>query len=212
MQQNIKVAVIGGTGKAGKYLVNHLISEGYQLQLLHRHPELLQIQSPLVKMVKGDARSFDAIHSVMKECQVVINTLGQPKGEPSIFSDATIHVLRAMDEFNIKRYVLITGLNVDTPFDNKSIRTQAGTDWMKVNYPKTTLDKQVEYNLLTESKVDWTLVRLPLIEQTEDRSKVGVSLEDYLGDKITATDLAHFLVNQLSDATYVKQAPFIANV
>jgi len=212
MKQKIKIALIGGTGKAGKYIVNHLLEEGFPVRLLLRYPEKFQIKNPLVEIVRGGAREYEAVHSVIRGCHAVISATGQPVGEPSIFSDATKNVMRAMNEFNIKRYLLLTGLNVDTPFDHKSVKTQAGTDWMKANYPKTTLDKQVEYNLLTESNLDWTLVRLPLIEQTDERKKVVVSLEDCPGDKISATDLAHFLVNQLSSDTYVKQAPFIANV
>jgi hypothetical protein len=82
---------------------------------------------------------------------------------------------------------------------------------MKTNYPLTTTDKQLEYNVLVNSDLDWTLVRLPLIEQTEEKRGVLVSLEDCLGDKISATDLAIFLIEQLTDRTYVRQAPFLSN-
>jgi len=39
MQQNIKIAVLGGTGKAGKYLVKQLRKQGFQIKLLLRNPE-----------------------------------------------------------------------------------------------------------------------------------------------------------------------------
>jgi len=32
------------------------------------------------------------------------------------------------------------------------------------------------------------------------------------GEKISATDIAIFLIEQLSDDTYVKKSPFMANV
>jgi NAD(P)H-binding len=95
----------------------------------------------------------------------VISTLGQSKGESPIFSAATANVLRAMGEYGVKRYILTTGLNVDTPWDKKGARTSAATEWMKANYAATTTDKQLEYSLLAESDVEWTLVRLPLIAQ-----------------------------------------------
>jgi hypothetical protein len=31
------------------------------------------------------------------------------------------------------------------------------TEWMYQNYPETTSDKQKEYQLLSESNLDWTL-------------------------------------------------------
>jgi hypothetical protein len=82
---------------------------------------------------------------------------------------------------------------------------------MYKNYPLTTADKQLEYNLLAESNIRWTLVRLPMIELTDQRSPVDVNLEDCTGDKISATDLACFLCGQLSDDNYVRRAPFISN-
>ena len=79
---------------------------------------------------------------------------------------------------NVDRYILTTGLSVDTPLDKKGPKCQMATDWMKANYPETTFDKQVEFNVLSKSEIKWTLVRLPLIEQTDETRKVIVSLED----------------------------------
>lgn len=213
MEQLSKIAVIGGTGKSGKYLVHQLLTQGFNLKLLVRNPDRFQIQSPLIEVVHGNVNHYDAVLQLVEGCQAVISTLGlgQPNSETSIFSQATKNVLRAMEACKIPRYIVITGLNVDTPFDEKSPKTQFATDWMKTNYPLTTSDKQLEYNLLSESSFDWTLVRLPMIEQTDDKSEILVNLKDCPGDKISATDLAFFLIGQLSDKTYLRQAPFIAN-
>ncbi len=212
MKQTLKIAVIGGSGKAGKYLVAQLIHQSFSLKVLHRNPESFPINSPFIEMIKGDARDAEVIRSLVAGCQAVISTLGQPRGEPPIFSEATRNVLRAMKECKVNRYILITGLNVDTPADRKSHKTKMATDWMKTNYPSTTADKQLEYKILSDSNIEWTLVRLPLIELTDVRGKVVISLEDCLGEKISATDLAHFLIAQLADDAYVRKAPFIGNV
>lgn len=212
MKQTFKLAILGGSGKAGTYLVKTLIKQNYSIKLLLRTPETFKITGPSTEVVKGDARHYESIRSVVKGCQAVISTLGQPRGETSIFSQATRNVIDAMNEFNIKRYIVTTGLNVNTPFDKKSEKVRMATEWMEANYPKTTLDKQVEYEVLSQSDIDWTLVRLPLIQLTDDRSKIYPSLEDCLGDQISSSDLADFLIDQLSDTTFVRKAPFIANI
>jgi putative NADH-flavin reductase len=212
MQNNIKIAVIGGTGKSGKYLVQRLSGQAFPIKMLVRNPDTCQIRSPLLEIVQGDARNAEAVRSLIEGCQAVISTLGQPKGEEPIFSQATTNVIRSMKEFGIKRYILITGLNVDTALDKKSPKTAFATEWMKKNYPHTTADKQRESELLSESDIDWTLVRLPLIELTDKKSEWKASLEDCLGEKIGATDLADFLIGQLFEEAYIKKAPFIANV
>jgi len=211
MKQHLKLAILGGTGKSGKYLVKQALREGFHVRLLLRNPERFTLANPQVELVRGDARDFESVKSLTTGCDAVISTLGQPRGEASIFSQATRNVIRAMDEANINRYILITGLNVDAPSDKKSTRTTMATDWMKSNYSETTHDKQVEFHLLSASNVDWTMVRLPLIEQTDNIRGVVVSLEDCPGDHISSADLANFLLQQVSDTSYIRKAPFLAN-
>ena len=209
--KQIKLAILGGTGKSGKYLVNELLGKGFHFKLLLRSPESFQLKSSFIEVVKGDARNYESVLSLVNGCDAVISTLGQPRGETSIFSQATRNVIRAMSQYKINRYVVITGLNVNTPSDKKGPKTKMATEWMKSNYPNTTLDKQVEFDILSKSDINWTLVRLPLIELTDEKRKVIISLEDCPGDKISAADLACFLIDQLSSDTYVRKSPFIAN-
>lgn len=212
MQNIHQIAVIGGTGKSGKYLVEELLKRGHRLKLLLRHPENYTVVHPHIQTVKGDARDEPSINRLLQDCHAVVSTLGQPKGEPSIFGTATGHVLRAMQTWGIRRYVLTTGLGVDAPGDHKNEPTRMGTEWMKAHYPETTSDKQREFEMLQNSSVDWTLVRLPLIELTDVVSPIQIRLHDCPGNTIGAGNLARFLADVLNDGTYVRQAPFIANV
>jgi putative NADH-flavin reductase len=214
MKNSIKIAVIGGTGKSGKYLVKHLLNEGYNLRLLIRNPERFQNQNKLIEVVNGDVKDFEILKMVINGCEAVMSTLGlgQPQSEATIFSQSTKNIIRAMNESKVQRYILITGLNVNTPTDIKSPKTKFATEWMYKNYPDSTADKQTEYNILDKSDIKWTMVRLPMIELTDTRNNIKVSLEDCPGDKISATDLAHFLAEQITDETYIRKAPFIANV
>lgn len=214
MQQKIKIAVIGGTGKSGKYLVKQLINQGFNVKVLLRNPNSFQINSPLVEIVEGNVTNYNSVYSLIKGCQAVISTLGLgiPASEPAIFSQATTNVIQAMNECNVRRYIVTTGINVDTPFDKKSSKTSFATDWMRKNYPISTSSKQLELDILTNSNVDWTLVRLPLIEQTDERWTISASLDDCPGDKISATDLAFFLIEQLFNEEFIKKSPFIASV
>ncbi|MFC4162530.1 NAD(P)-dependent oxidoreductase [Epilithonimonas zeae] len=207
-----KIAVIGGTGKAGSFLVKKLLEKGFQIKLLLRNPEKFSIQNPLLEIVKGDARDYDSVNELIKTCDAVISTIGQPKGEKSIFSDSTRNVIQSMKSNEIKRYIVITGLNVNTPFDNKNEKVKMATEWMYQNYPETTLDKQKEYELLTESNLDWTLVRLPLIIQTDESFATETNLYDCIWEKISANDLSEFLISQIDDETYFKKSPFLYNL
>ncbi|MBX3254208.1 MAG: NAD(P)H-binding protein [Chitinophagaceae bacterium] len=209
-----KIAVIGGTGKSGKYLVRQLLEQGFQLKLLLRNPDSFQIENSLIEVVKGDVTNYSAVSTLIEGCQAVISTLGLgiPASEPTVFTNATTNVIRAVNEQNIHRYIVTTGLNVDTPSDNKSPKTLIATDWMKKTFPVSTVNKQSEFDILSNSNIDWTLVRLPFIEQTDKEGEIIVSLEDCPGEKISAIDLANFLIEQLSNDEFIRKSPFVASI
>jgi len=206
-----KVAVLGGGGRTGKYLVNQLLNEGFSIKLLLRHPEDFTIQNPNIEIIKGDAINSKSIQLLLEDCDAVISTIGQRQGEPLVASSATINVLKSMNDFGIKRYILLAGLNIDTPFDNKSTKTTLATEYMKTNFPVIQEDRQKTYDLLVNSNIDWILVRVPFIEFTDVNSTIIVDLEDCPGDKINAGDIANFMVDQITDDEFIRKSPFITN-
>jgi len=207
--KTIKIAVIGGTGKSGKYLVQQLLKKEFSVTLLLRNPENFDTQNPLLKIVKGDARNFESVLLLLQDCDIMVSTLGQPKGEPTIFSTATGHIIKAMQHYKLSRYIVTTGLNVNTPTDAKSDKVQMATRWMYDHFTETTYDKQKEYELLAQSDLDWTMIRLPLIRQTDESFPYHTSLVDSPGAFISATDLANFVIQEIEQPRFIRQAPFL---
>lgn len=207
-----KVAVLGGGGRTGNYLVNQLLKEGFSVKLLLRHPENFPIQNNQIEIIKGDALDLECIKSLLKNCQAVLSTIGQRKDEPLVASAATKNILQVMSDYGIERYVLLAGLNIDTPFDKKSTKTQMATDWMKTNFPLIQEDRQKAYDLLVESAIDWTQIRVPFIEFTNVSAEISVNLEDCLGDKISAFNIAGFMIQEIIDSKFSRQSPFISAI
>jgi putative NADH-flavin reductase len=205
------IALIGGTGRTGNYVIQQLIRDGFRVRMLSRDPKSVKIPSPQVEIVPGDVLDEASVKRLLEGCNAVISTLGlREGGAMNTFSTSTEHVLRAMCASDIRRYIVITGLNVDAPTDVKSPKTRFATDWMHQNYPKTTADKQLEFELLSESGLDWTLVRLPMIRVADELLPLKISLEDCPGDEVTTASLAVFLVDELSETAFIGQAPFVA--
>lgn len=212
MKNTSKIAIIGGTGKAGRYLVETLLNKGHHLKILVRTLKNHKIEHPSLEVVYGDVRNYDTVRTVTEGCSAVLSTLGgSPLSEPTVFSKATKNILRAMSVHQIKRYIVVAGLNVNTTFDKKGPKTQAGTDWMYANFPESTKDRQYEYDLLRQSAVDWTLIRLPLIQQTDERFATYSDVTDCKGDGISAADLAFFMEEHISKDDFIRKAPFLFN-
>lgn len=211
MNQHIKIAVLGGGGRTGKYLIAQLLEKGYSIKVLLRNPENFHIKSPLIEIIRGDAIDVKIVNQVISGCWAVISTIGQRMGEPLVATQATKNVLNAMSNHHLTRYILIGGINIDTPFDHKGPETLVATNYMKANFPVIQDDRQKAYDLLVHSTVNWTLVRVPFIDFTDGSGNVRVNLEDCLGNMIRAGNIAAFLIEQLSEDIYYHKAPFICN-
>lgn len=207
-----KIAVLGGGGRTGKYLVNQLINKGFKLKVLLRHPEQFLIQSPQIEIVNGDATHSESIRQLVEGCEAIISLVGQRPGEPLVASRTTQNLLDTMSEFCINRLISLAGMNVDTASDQKSQETLMATEWMKANYPEIHADRQKSYALLEESPIDWTLVRIPFIEFQDASGELAVSLTDCPSGIINAGSLAAFLIDQLFDESYYRKAPFVASI
>lgn len=212
MKNQHTVAVIGGTGKAGTYLTRLLAQEKIPSKILVRDLEKVSRQ-PFVEYVAGDVSQYHSILQLLSGCQTVISCLGlgNPASDPSIFSTSSRHIVTAMNTYGINRYIVLAGLNVDTPSDKKSERSQLATQWMKSHFPLACKYRQQEYQLLSGSGIDFTLVRVPLIEQSDKEEEVRTDLYDCKGERIYAASLARFLLNQVTDIQFLKKAPFVWN-
>lgn len=212
MQQNQTIADLGATGKSGKYLVDQLIKQDYAIRVLVRDPSTVTITNSRIEVVRGDARDYQTIYRLLENCDAVISTLGQRKGEPPVLRQATAHIVQAMRELNVKRYIVVTGLSIDIPGDRKSFRTKLLSRMMKWLFASVIADKQKEFSILAASSVQWTLVRLPMIELSAETGSIAIDQYNCPGKKIRATDLAVFLVQQLADDRFLQKAPFIASI
>ncbi|EMA6344007.1 SDR family oxidoreductase [Bacillus cytotoxicus] len=205
------IAMIGANGKAGKFLVHQALQEGYQVRILTRNPEKFTIYNQDVEIIQGDARDFYAIQELLQDCQAVINAVGQPKKESYIFSTVTSHILKVMNEYKIKRYILISGGSLDIKGDQKSILNKIGAVLFRLFFPKMMSDKYKELRLIQHSDIDWTVVRLPFVVEGTGIGTIKENVVDVPGIKIQNGDIAPFVIKQIKDRIYVQKCPFISN-
>lgn len=127
-----------------------------------------------------------------------------------MMSVATQNFVAAMEEFGVSRCLVVTSLFV-TGREQLDTRTQEAADYMQQHFSLFMDDRRLEFKLLAESKLDWTYVRVPFITQAPATGGVDINLDHLPNQHITAVDLANFMVSQLNDRHYIRQAPFVAS-
>jgi nucleoside-diphosphate-sugar epimerase len=213
MNENVikKVAILGGSGKVGHFLTQSVSDAGYEMRVLMRNPDKIKSGDGHIEIVQGDARDSATIRSLLQGCDTVLNALNHSKGEAPICSTATSHVLAAMKESGIRRYILVRGFSINAPGDHKDLRSKLISMLIRWVIPGKWADWQKEFDMLLSSDVDWTVVRLPIIVDEPPSGRVQVDLASPPGKKISGRDIANFVVAQITEPTYVRKAPFIGN-
>lgn len=211
MESTNKIAILGANGKAGKILVNEALEKGYQVKILTRNSTNTEKINKNIETIIGDARNFSTIQDLLQGCSAVINAVGQPKNESYIFSTVTKHILEAMKESKIKRYILISGGSLNVTGDQKGIINKIGATLFKLFLPKMMQDKYKELQIIQNSGVDWTIVRLPFVIEGTGIGSIKESLVDMPGIKIQNGDIAPFVIKQINSDRYVGKCPFISN-
>lgn len=211
MENTNKIAILGANGKAGKILVNEALEKGYQVKILMRNSTNTEKINKNIETIIGDARNFSTIQDLLQGCSAVINAVGQPKNESYIFSTVTKHILEAMKESKIKRYILISGGSLNVTGDQKGIINKIGATLFKLFLPKMMQDKYKELQIIQNSEVDWTIVRLPFVIEGNGIGSIKESLVDMPGIKIQNGDIAPFVIKQINSDRYVGKCPFISN-
>lgn len=212
MDKSYKIAIIGGTGKVGRYLASRALENGYQVRMLVRNPAKLSFRDERIEIVEGNVQKLENIQKLLIDCQVVINSFGQPIREKPIYSNVTEMILEVMAELHIDRYIGVTGGSLTINGDKKSFMNRVGAKMFECIYSNMMTDKKKEWQILSRNTlIKWTLVRLPFIVDGMEKGFIKENLLDMPGTTITNQDIATFIINQVKSLEYIQKSPFISN-
>ncbi|WP_332107924.1 NAD(P)-dependent oxidoreductase [Paenibacillus sp. URB8-2] len=206
-----RIAIIGGTGRAGRYLAQKALESGYHVRMLARNPDKAFIKDDRLQVIAGDARNIQDLRSLLEGCHAVINTFGQPAKDTPLYSSVTHTVLTVMQEYGITRYIGVAGGSLNVQGDRKSFLNRIASTLFYILFGKMIADRKKELDLLMKSDIQWTLVRLPFVVEGLETGHIKENLRDIPGRNITNSDIAKFLVSQVNEMKYVKRTPCISN-
>ncbi len=206
----MKLLIIGGTGGTGHQLISQALEQGHSLTAFVRNPQKLNIVHQNLTVVKGNILDFEKVQEVVKGQDTVISALGHKKFfiKTTILSRGTTNIVNAMEKHNVYRLICITSLGInDSRFKLGLYYTLFVIPFIIFFY---FIDKAKQENIIRSSKLNWTIVRPGQLTNGKKRStyKHGVNVGNYLLTKmISRSDVAHFILSQLSGSTYLHKAP-----
>ena len=213
----MKVTIFGATGFSGQAILAEALKQGHEVTILVRDTSKISIQHKNLTIVEGNVLDPQTVASVIHHQEAVIQCLGvggKGDGKPTTFiSDATKIIVDEMQKQNIKRLVAMSNVGAGNsiafqPWFFTKIILPYFMKWLKVIIE----DKNRMEPIIMNSNLDWTIVRCPNIVDKPEKGTCNATLDGKgLGLSITLPDLSKFMVDQLNQTAFIKQAPSVSN-
>ena len=212
----LHVAVFGASGNIGRLVVEQLLAAGHTVTAYVRNPAKLTVAHLNFRVVVGELDDASAVARTITGADAVISALGPTlrrgaTGTP--VTGGTRNIVEAMQAAGVRRYI---GLATPAVADQRDRPTPKGKVLRlmpRLAFPNALTELDSMTNAVTSSDLDWTIARItsPNDKPAKGRIRSGFLGRDKVGSAMTRADIAAFLVNQLTDDTYLQAAPAISN-
>ncbi|HTI94865.1 MAG TPA: NAD(P)H-binding protein [Puia sp.] len=212
----MKVVIFGATGFAGNAILKETLAQNNQVTILVRNRSAVSINDKKLTIIEGNVMDRKKVSEVLEDQDAVIECLGTSGRDtrPTTFvSDAIKIIVEEMERSNVKRLLAMSNIGAGNsighnPWYFTRIILPWFMKWLKVVID----DKNRMEKIIMNSKLNWTIVRCPnIVDKPAKRFHHATMDGKGLRLSITLDDMSRFMVQQLTDGTFSKQAPSISN-
>jgi putative NADH-flavin reductase len=206
----MRLVIFGSTGSVGRVMVRQALEQGHSVTAFARDPSKLGIEHPNLRTLAGDAMDAAAVEDAVRGHDAVVCALGAgAKG--TIRSEGTRNIVRAMETTGVRRLVCQSSLGVGDSRENLTFF------WKHIMFGLLLREAYADHigqeNAVIRSGLDWTIVRPGAFTDgpRTGRYRHGFRPDDKaITHKISRADVAEFMLNQLTDRTYLRKTPALS--
>ena len=208
-----RILVFGASGQTGRHVVEQALAQGHDVTAFVRDKAKLPVQHARLRTVVGDATTdADAMRQAAQGQDVVISTLGvgQSFDAKGLIARSTPNIVTAMQGAKVRRLVFVSAFGVG--------ETRASVPLVPRIFMSTLLrgvyaDKRAGHDQLRASALDWTIVCPTGLSNKPGTGtyRVGERLDLSGFPTIPRQDVAHFLLTQITDWSYVRKEVLVSS-
>lgn len=213
----MRLTVLGATGRTGVPLVAAALERGHTLTCLVRDAgkaeRLLPLGDERLTLEIGDATEAATIGRSLAGASAVVDVTGPVPGGPKrLRSEVVAGLLPAMDRHGVDRLVFLTGAGVRVEGDTPRLADRAIRGVMSLVQGEILQDGQDAVTAIAASPLDWTVVRAPRLVDAAERGivRTASNVGGGTGTTLGRGDLAVFLLDELEQRQWVRQAPVVS--
>lgn len=208
------ILVIGGSRGIGLECVRYALARGHGVRAFARSAQSIPVEHEKLEKRTGDATRGDDVAAALDGVDAVILALGVPKTMSTLlrpihlFSEATVALVPAMQAAGLRRLLAVTGFGTGDSYARLSSAERLG---FQAIMGRAYADKNRQERLITETDLDWTLVRPGFLTSNRMTGRYQVLTEPstWRNGMISRADVAHFLIHAAEDGTFIREAPVL---
>ncbi len=203
----MKVVVFGATGTTGSEVVAQALKNGHEVTAFVRNPDKVEQTHPNLKLVQGDVLNPDDVARAVQGQNAVLSSLGAGLNG-TVRSVGTQNIIQAMQKANVCRFVSQSTLGAGDS------RSNLNAYWKYIMFGLLLRRAYADHNrqeaFIKQSKLDWIIVRPGALKDGERTGQYRhgfPSTDKSITLDISVGDVADFMVQQLTDDTYLHATP-----
>ncbi|MFO0699806.1 MAG: NAD(P)H-binding protein [Nitrospira sp.] len=207
----MKIAIIGASAGIGLHCVQRALQKGHEVVTLSRRVVPIPDQAKL-KRVQRSATDANAVRTAVEGAEAVLVTLGTKSPLPTtMFSDSSRILLQVLNEIGSSpTLIVLTGFGTGDSWNYNSFP-------MKILFTlalkQVYMDKAVQEQLIVAGYARWEIVRPGRLTNGSMTGRYRVLDELVEGMKVGAisrADVAHFMVTQAEQPSYLGKYPALS--
>jgi putative NADH-flavin reductase len=206
-REKMEILVFGSTGSIGRQLLEQALAQEHAVTAFARDPAKLDIKHANLKIVQGNVMEFASIEKAVQGQQAVLCSIGAGR-KGTVRSEGTRHIVHAMANAGVRRFICQTTLGVGNSWGNLSFFWKYLMSGVVLR--DAFADHEAQESYVKQSRLDWTIVRQGSFTNGKATGKYRhgfPSTEKAIKLKISRADVADFMLKQLSDDTYLHKTP-----
>lgn len=212
-RRSLRILVIGASGGTGCHLIEQALAAGHSVTALARDPSAIWVKHERLAVVKGDVRNAERMDEVIAAgIDAVVSALGPTQGATrDMITVGTGNIVSAMERHDVRRLVVMMGADLADPHDEITLARSMGLRLRRLSNGRLLEDWEGAAAAIRASSLDWTIVRAARLT---DGPRTSFYLTGYLklgtNHSIARGDVAEFMLRQLNDTEFLREAPLIS--
>jgi putative NADH-flavin reductase len=208
----MKIVVFGASGGTGRELLKQALDKGIEVTAFVRDAKKVEdIQNPNLVTVSGNVLNMEDVGPAVTGQDAVLYAVGAGPKRTTIREQGVRVVTEAMQAANVRRLVCLSSFGVGDSKTDLSFFTRYFVVGIFLRHAFA--DHERQEAVIKDCALDWTLVRPPHLKEGSHTGTYRHGLTLAFGDIkgwISRGDLADFMLKQLEDDRYIRQAPRVS--